>query len=154
MQQDCHAVLIAYLNITMVPQKGETTVDNFAIKLFKVLGYVGQGRVAHTQVDLLLHICSENRHTKTNVCIVDCSQNDILLLVQEDKRFDAKQPVNAWAQLVAEAVAAFNENNAQWEVAGLPPLVEKHCYGRHLPCILQNPHHSNSVNSYLPWNLP
>lgn len=47
------------------------------------------------------------------MCIVDRSQNNILLLVQADKRLMNLEPVNAQAQLVAEAVATFNENNAQ-----------------------------------------
>ncbi|KAF9519453.1 hypothetical protein BS47DRAFT_1288244 [Hydnum rufescens UP504] len=123
MQQDCHAVLITYLDVTMITQKGETAVDNFVVELFRVLGYVRRERIARTRADLSLLICGENRHTKTDVCIIDRSQNDILLLVQEDKKLELNEPANARAQLVAEAVAAFNENNAQREVAGLHPLV-------------------------------
>ena len=78
-------------------------------------------------MDLQLLICGENRHAKTDVCIVDHSQNnfDILLLVQKDKRLTYNEPINAGAQLVAEALAAFNENNTQRKAAGCPPLAEK-----------------------------
>lgn len=69
------------------------------------------------------------------------------------------EPVNAHAQLVAEAVAAFNENNAERAAIGLPPMAERlfflgharHCHGRHLARVLQNSRHPNSVDSYSPW---
>jgi hypothetical protein len=109
----------------MIPEEGETAVVDFTVELFKTLGYVRRERVARTRVDLPLLICGENRNAKTGVCIFDRSQNDIPLLVQEDKRLEHGDPVNARAQLVAEAVGAFNENNAQREAVGLPPLVEK-----------------------------
>jgi hypothetical protein len=43
--------------------------------------------------------------------MVDRSQNDILLLVQADKRLEHGEPINAHAQLVAGAVAVFGQNN-------------------------------------------
>jgi len=125
MQQDRHAELITYIDLAMIPEKHETAVHDFAVELLKVLGYVRRTRVARTRVALSILICGENRHANTDVCIVDRSQNDILLLVQADKRLELVEPVNAQAQLVAEAVAAFNENNAQRETAGLPPMAEK-----------------------------
>ena len=82
--------------------------------------------MARTQVDLSLLICSENRHAKTDVCIVDCSQNDtILLIVQKDRGLEHWVPDIARAQLIVEAVAAFNQNNAQRDEAARPPLAEK-----------------------------
>lgn len=125
MQQDPHAQLITLLDLAMIPEKGETAIDDFAVELFKVLGYVRRERVARTRVDLPLFICGEVRYARTDVCIVDRSQNDILLLVQEDKRLEHWESINARAQLVAEAVAAYNENNARSEAAGLPPMAEK-----------------------------
>ena len=86
MQQDRNAELIGLLDLPMIPDRGETAVGDFAVELFKVLGYVRRQRLARTRVDLPLLICGEGRHAKTDVCIVDRSQNDILLLVQEDRR--------------------------------------------------------------------
>ena len=125
MQQDRNAELIGLLDLAMIGDHGETAVDDFAVELFKVLGYVRRQRLARTRVDLPLLICGEERYAKTDVCIVDRSQNDILLLVQEDKRLQQLEPISVRAQLVAEAVAAFNENNAQRKAIGLPPLVSK-----------------------------
>lgn len=124
MQQDSHAELITYLDFAMITEKGETAVGDFVVELFKTWGYVHRERVARTRVDLSLLICGENRYAKADVCIVDRSQNDILLLVQVDKRLEHGEPVNARAQLVAAAAAAFNEKNAQREVVGLPPVEE------------------------------
>ncbi|KAF9487956.1 hypothetical protein BDN71DRAFT_1403984 [Pleurotus eryngii] len=125
LQNDEHAQLLTYLDLAMIPDIGETAVDDFAVKLFNILGYTRRHRVARTRVDLPLFICGETRHAKTDVCIVDRSQNDILLLVQEEKRLMKLEPFRAQAQLVAETVAAFNENNAQRQPAELPPLDEK-----------------------------
>ena len=104
MQQDRNAELVGLLDLA---NKGETSVD-FAVELFKVLGYVHRQRLARTRVDLSLLICGEDRHAKTDVCIVDRSQNDILLLVQAENRLQKLEPISAQAQLIAKAVAAFN----------------------------------------------
>ncbi|KAI0257286.1 hypothetical protein BJV78DRAFT_1277838 [Lactifluus subvellereus] len=45
MQQDCNAELITYLDLAMIPEKGEIAVDDFAVELFRVLGYVMPGIV-------------------------------------------------------------------------------------------------------------
>jgi len=125
MQIARHAELINLLDIAMIPQLGETAVDDFVVELFKLLDYAHRNRVARTRVDLPLFICGEAMYAKTDVCIVDRSQNDILLLVQEDKRLEYGEPIHARAQLVAEAVGAFNENNVHREAIGLLPLAEK-----------------------------
>ncbi|PBK71213.1 hypothetical protein ARMSODRAFT_954982 [Armillaria solidipes] len=110
MIQDKNAELVGLLDL-------ESAAVDFAVELFKMLGYVKRDRLARTRVDLPLLICGEYRHARTDVCLVDCSQNDILLLVQEDNE----------AQLVAEAVAAFAQNNQSRRDVGLPLLDEKVC---------------------------
>ena len=54
-------------------------------------------------------ICGQQCHAKTDVCVVDA--NDILLLVQEDKRH--KERKNPEPPLIAEAIAAFQTNNTR-----------------------------------------
>lgn len=125
MLQDRHAELINLLDLAMLSSTGESAVADFTVELFKIMGYVRRDRVARTRKDLNLLICGEYRHAKTDVCIIDRSKNDILLLVQEDKRLEDREPVSAQAQLVAEAVAAFGENNESLKSAGLDPLSEK-----------------------------
>lgn len=83
------------LDLTMKPaHSGESAVDDFAVDLFKALGYVKRDRVARTRkhISFLDLICGEWRHVRTDVCLVDRQQNNILLVVQEDKRF---QPVRS-----------------------------------------------------------
>ncbi|KXN87219.1 hypothetical protein AN958_08609 [Leucoagaricus sp. SymC.cos] len=121
MQEDCHTELVTLLDLAMISDKGETAVNDFTITLFQTLGYT----VVRTQVDLPLLICGKERHVKTNICIVNHSQNDIIFLIQEDKKWSLREPINMRAQLVAEAIAAFNENNVNRETIGLPPLAEK-----------------------------
>ncbi len=95
MQQDRFAELINLLDLAMIPEVGETAVGDFAVELFKVTGYVCRNRVARTRAVLPLFICGELRHAKTDVCIVDRAQNDILLLVQEDKRLEHGETISA-----------------------------------------------------------
>lgn len=174
MEQDKHAELVALLDLAMLPAEGETAVDDFAVGLFRYLGYVRGGRVARTRADLPLFICGESRHAKTDVCLVNRFQNDIILLVQEDKRLEDSEPFKARAQLVAEAVAAYNENNINREALGLPPLEEKvrsfagafyhflisflsdharHRHDRHVAHVLQNSRHFGPSDAYSTWDL-
>ena len=127
MVQDRNAELINLLDLATTTSSGESAVDDFSVELFKALGYVRRNRVARTRKDLSLLVCGERRHAQTDVCIVDRLQNDIILLVQEDKRVEGGENVDARAQLVAEAIAAFTENNMNRELADLPPLAEKVC---------------------------
>lgn len=131
MTVDKNAELINLLDIAMVPTGPEEfAVDDFAVKLFKTLGYVRRNRVARTRKDIPLLKCGEQRHAKTDICIVDRSQNDILLLVQEDKRFGEEKISDAEAQLIAEAIAMFSLNNSLRRDVGVPELDSKVLSGR------------------------
>ncbi|KAF9552488.1 hypothetical protein CPC08DRAFT_714597 [Agrocybe pediades] len=124
MQQDRNAELIHLLGLAMGSSTGEGTVD-FAVELFKRTGYVRRNRVAQTRKDLPLFICGEWRHGQVDVCIVDRRQNDILLLVRQDMRGEDREFHDPHAQLVAQALAAFMENNINRESNDLPPLESK-----------------------------
>lgn len=71
---------------------------SLSIFFFMTLGYLDWVWVERMRMDLVLLICGENRHAKTDVCIIDWSHNDILLLVQEDKKLGRGR--HAQAQLV------------------------------------------------------
>ena len=83
--------------------------DDFVVYLLTLLGYVPRTRMTRTRVDIPLTICGEQYHAKTGVCIVD--EDDILLLVQEDKRHEERKDPEP--QLIAEAIAAFQANNTR-----------------------------------------
>jgi hypothetical protein len=130
MTVDKNAELINLLDIAMVPTgPEESTLNDFAVELFKTLGYVRRNKVARTPKDIPLLICGEQRHAKTDVCIVDRLQNGILLLVQEDKQFGEKIS-DAEAQLIAEAIAAFSLNNSLRRDVDVPELDSKVLSGR------------------------
>jgi len=98
------------LSMALVPVE-ESAVDDFAMVLLHALGYKPRGRSLRTRKDLLLVICRENRHTKTDVCLID--NDNIMLLIQEDKchlSLEDPQP-----QLIVEAIAAFTLNNQKRE---------------------------------------
>jgi hypothetical protein len=108
MQDDSNYKLLRYMDLAMdsVPTQ-ESAVDDFAVHLLTVLGYVPRTRMARTRADIPLRICGEHRHAKTDVCIIDL--DDIVLLVQEDKQH--KELKDPEPQLIVEAIAAFQNNN-------------------------------------------
>jgi hypothetical protein len=128
----------------MPPGRGdESAVVDFAYSLFKSLGYLPRYRMARSRNELRLITCGESRRTKLDVCIIDRKANDdVILLVQEDKRFGSA--MNPQARLVAKAIAAFQDNNARRRLKGLAPWdskvgVQQFIY-RELPLILHVDH--------------
>lgn len=126
MVSDANAELINLLDLAMEPGSEESAVDDFAMLLFRFLGYPSRHRVARAHKDIPLLICGENRHAKTGVCLIDRSQGKILLVVQEDKRF-GENPLDAESQPIAEAIGAFAYNNTIRERANLPTLESQVC---------------------------
>jgi hypothetical protein len=105
-----HAMLI-------VPEQ-ESAVDDFTAHLLKMLGYDEPDRVVRQRVDIPLFICGSRVPTKTDLCVINRGLNDIVLLVQEDKRhLDQLDPE---PQLIAEAIATFQRNNMRLSRMGLP----------------------------------
>jgi len=84
-------------------------VDDFAAELLRVLGYETAQTVVRTRKNIRLSMCGEQVYAKTDVCILDVD-SEILLLVQEDKTHI--NPADPEPQQVAEAIAAFQANNA------------------------------------------
>lgn len=123
MNNDSNYKLLRYMDLAMDPPPGEeSAVDDFAVHLLTLLGYVPRSRMTRTRVDIPLVICGEQCHAKSDVCIVD--SDDILLLVQEDKRH--KESKDPQAQLVAETIAAFQANNSRRTfILGQNPLSAK-----------------------------
>jgi hypothetical protein len=110
MLYDSKAELINLLDLAMGFSE-EPAVNDFAVELFKRLGYVKRNRVARTQKDISLFNSGEWRYTKADICLLDLLQDDILLLVQEDKRSFPEELRDPRPQLIAKAIAAFDHNN-------------------------------------------
>jgi len=124
-QSDDAYTFLRTMDLAMHMSPGEeSAVADFVVDLFRILRYTGRdvGRVARTRKDLPFWVCGEERHAKTDVCIMN--DQDILLLVQEDKRhMESSNPV---PQLIAEAIAAFyNNNNTRVEILAVDPVQSK-----------------------------
>ncbi|KAK0466984.1 uncharacterized protein EV420DRAFT_1260734, partial [Desarmillaria tabescens] len=120
MVDDNNYKLLRYMDFAMDPVPAqESAVDGFVVFLLSLLGYVPREKMARARTDIPLLICGESRHATTDVCIVYADDN--LLLVQEDKRH--KEPKDPEPQLIAEAIAAFQSNNARrTHVLGQNPI--------------------------------
>lgn len=92
----------------------ESAVGDFTAELLRILGYETDETVIRTCKSLNMLMCSEDVSTKADVCLLD-EKFLVLLVVQEDKNHIS--PMDPEAQLIAEAIAAFQENNnrrGQW----------------------------------------
>ena len=86
----------------------ECKVDEYAKELLKSMEYRKEGRIISIRHILKFFTCGTFSTAQTDVCIFRTSTG-LLLLLQEDKRLiSTKDPE---AQVIAEAIAAFQENN-------------------------------------------
>jgi hypothetical protein len=103
--------LIKRLDLAMKVMEGEeTAVDDFAAELLRAMGYETEDTVVRTRKNIRLTMCGEMVFAKTDVCLLDVN-SEIILLVQEDKTHI--NPSDPEAQLIAEAIGAFQENNTK-----------------------------------------
>ncbi|KAJ3511791.1 hypothetical protein NLJ89_g3891 [Agrocybe chaxingu] len=113
--------LLSQLDLAMTPSSSEpaeedSAVVNFAVALFRSLGYIHRPRAIRTRKSLRVLVCGDHKSVRTDLCIVDRDNNDIILVVHEDKG-----DIDPHAQLVVEAIAAFQNNNARRRADGLEP---------------------------------
>lgn len=115
--------LIIQLDLAMEPFVfGETGVIDFVGVLLRFVGYDEWPRLIQSRKELRLQTFGKHRHVNPDVCIVGENIDDVILLVQENKR---PKGTNPYAQLVAGAIAAFQCTNGQRVAAGLQPLHSK-----------------------------
>ena len=86
MTNDSNYKFMNYMDLAMNPvPMEESAVVDFAVCLLSLLDYAPRTRITRTWADITFTICGERRHAKTDVCVVD-KDDIILLLVQENKR--------------------------------------------------------------------
>ena len=117
---DANYHLLSLLDMTTSSPR-DSVVDEFALFLFHAMGYVHRPRVTLIQQELPLRICGESKYAKPDVSILDRNMDDIILLVQEDKRFSGG-PTEAYAQLIAGAIATYQRSQIIRITSGLPSL--------------------------------
>jgi hypothetical protein len=125
-----NATFIHLLDCAMNPASDgeESAVRDFAFQLFDILGYRGGNIITRTRKSIPYLICGEWKVTMTDVCLVDCLQDDdIILVVQEDKRFRSEDLPDPRPQLIGEAIAAFHYDNNRRLAAGEPAIESKAC---------------------------
>ncbi|PPQ73951.1 hypothetical protein CVT26_006405 [Gymnopilus dilepis] len=99
----------------------ESAVNDFAVRLFDILGYTSSRKVLlRTRKDIELVVCGVSTNAKTDVCLLK-NRSKIVLLVQEDK-LQMEVRGDAEAQLIAAAIAAFQSNNKKRTLAGFNPV--------------------------------
>ncbi|KAG2359180.1 hypothetical protein BDR07DRAFT_1361387 [Suillus spraguei] len=98
----------------------ESFIDAFAQKTLQILGFVERGLIFTARHNIPLRICGDNqRVAETDVCLLDL-RSMILLVLQDDKTvFSRSYPE---PQVIAEAIAAYQDNNEKRILRSLPPL--------------------------------
>jgi len=96
----------------------EASVDDFAAFILGMFNYDEPDRIIHNRKELSFVMCGAVVDARPDVCVM--SESEYLLLVQEDKR--GTNRTDPEPQLVAEAIAAFYQNNLRRKSAGLDML--------------------------------
>lgn len=102
--------LLQYLDLASKANSGqESAIDDFAREILRVLGYESRGLLLRSRYNIPLLICGDsNQSVQTDVCLVQ-GASTILLVIQEDKiTISSRDPE---PQVIAEAIAAFQNNN-------------------------------------------
>ena len=102
------------LVMTITEDEKEAAVNDFAAELLRVMGYEARSTIVRRRKRIRLLMCGEQVYAETDVCVTDINFGLVLLLlVQEDRSSHIKPPQDPEPQLVAEAIAAFQSNNAK-----------------------------------------
>ena len=116
---DAVADYLGYLDLATKATQ-ESAIDNFAAETLKLLGFNERKTTVVTRYIIPLTICGDgNRVAQTDVCLLYRPSLVLLVLVEDKTIFNKTNPE---AQVVAEAIAAFQSNNAKRGASGLPPL--------------------------------
>ncbi|TEB33833.1 hypothetical protein FA13DRAFT_1789655 [Coprinellus micaceus] len=111
-----------YLRGAMVHPLGgdgvESAAAHFASHLLGLLDYDEPDRVIHQRLQIRFLVSGVYADAQPDVCVLD--DEDFLPLVQENKRLTP--PDDLEPQLIAQAIAAFYENNRRRKSIGRPAL--------------------------------
>ena len=104
-----------------VESEKSSAVDDFAVHLLRLLGYVEPNRYFRTQKNIPLFMCSADTHAKADMCIMDRTSG-ILFLLQEDSQFLDIEGKDPEPQLIAGAIATFQSYSHRLSTLGLPTV--------------------------------
>jgi hypothetical protein len=103
------------ISVTKTHKNMESSVDEFAKILFEIFDYDEKDLTICMREEIQLEMCGSKTSAKPDICI-ETSKLTIKLLVQEDKSYQVSSSksltnTNPEAQVIAEAIGAFQENN-------------------------------------------
>jgi hypothetical protein len=104
-----------------VPVK-KAPIDDFAAATLRLLGFGAPNTTVATRYAISLIICAEKRAAQIDVCVIHRPTTILLVLVQNKTIFNDTAVFEVEAQVVAEAIAAFQYNNAKRAENGRPTL--------------------------------
>jgi hypothetical protein len=112
----------------------ESAVDDFARHILLAFKYNKGDNIVRVRQELSLRMFGQNLSAKPDICVENV-KSTIKLLVQEDKSYNASKGTRldiktTEAQMVAEAIAAFQNNN-RIRTAFNEPELDSYCF----PCI-------------------
>jgi hypothetical protein len=110
---------LTYLDLATNAGK-ETAIDDFAREVLRTLGFEERGLALRTRHIIPLSICGDiSKVAQTDVCLLD-RRSVVLLVLQKDKMIF--NPSDPEAQVIAEAIAAYQYNDQKRQRMGLHPL--------------------------------
>ena len=110
--------ILQYIDLaTRANATQESAIDDVARELLRLLNFEEKGTLLRSRYAIPFLISGDTgRIAQTDLCLIQGSST-ILLIIQEDKTgFSQKDPK---AQVIAEAIAAFQYNNLSRDQAGL-----------------------------------
>lgn len=111
--------LLQYLDLATHVNSGQA-IHDFAKELLRLLGFEERGTLLRSRYAIPFTICGDDRRSaQTDLCLVQ-GTTTILLVIQEDQTVVTAR--NPEAQVIAEAVATFQFNNAARDRYGLDRL--------------------------------
>ncbi|KAF8908177.1 hypothetical protein CPB84DRAFT_1725221 [Gymnopilus junonius] len=113
-----------FLHLSSVENGFEESAVDFAALLLRLLKYnSGRQRMIRSRKEISFIMAGQRVDAKTDICIIE--DGLFILLVQEDRHQGQAYLHDIEPQLVAEAIAAFHQNNGNHRLAGLPELTYK-----------------------------
>jgi len=108
------------LSATRTHTTMESAVDDLSKTLLEAFGYDDGDLIIHSQEELQLEMCGRKTSAKPDLSIAT-SHLTIRLLVQEDKSYRVSMSADPEAQVIAEAIAAFQMNTKTRQKNDLEP---------------------------------
>ena len=104
----------------------ETAVVDFTYFLMHMIGYTSRlhKRIVRTRKRIQILIAGELKDSVIDLCLID-ETNNMLLVIQEDKRAIDKHAPDPCAQLIAAAIATVHDRDARRRPLGLAPVTSK-----------------------------